>query len=376
MGVEAREVHAHERAIVEQRRRTCAHADEERDPLVEPASDEAEHLLRCDVGPVRVVHDLDERLIARREQAQHGRTDCKGRRAHTGAELENAVQQRRLTAFELVQPVSQRPQERLQRREGNGALRLDAGGAVTPRLLAALLAEPDSACHAGGRGFESRRSRRLKCLQISTLCCQKRRGAKPRGPNPWPKRFAKRPANGALRPRVCSRSHDLNQVTSDSWRGMLPVQAKGEEENRERCSGSRRPAAPEPRAPLEAPPRHLAGRPHERRRIARRHGQAQVGATRPSLVVTYAPGRPALAPESSKASLIAARLRSSCLCMKRPRIGSSRRSVPFGLNSIRITRRAPLSVAETRPSPWHRGGKSDPRTSTRAAGRSARVRSS
>jgi hypothetical protein len=51
---------------------------------------------------------------------------------------------------------------------------------------------PDSACHAGGRGFESRRSRLLKCLQIGTLCCQERRAARSRGPNPWPKRFAQK----------------------------------------------------------------------------------------------------------------------------------------------------------------------------------------
>jgi hypothetical protein len=28
------------------------------------------------------------------------------------------------------------------------------------------------ACHAGGRGFESRRSRLSKCLQIGTISCQ------------------------------------------------------------------------------------------------------------------------------------------------------------------------------------------------------------
>jgi hypothetical protein len=51
---------------------------------------------------------------------------------------------------------------------------------------------PDSACHAGGRGFESRRSRLLKCLQIGTSRCRDRRAATSRGPIPWPKRLAKK----------------------------------------------------------------------------------------------------------------------------------------------------------------------------------------
>jgi hypothetical protein len=49
---------------------------------------------------------------------------------------------------------------------------------------------PDSACHAGGRGFESRRSRLLKCLQTGTSCCLSRRSNLLRGPIPWPKRLA------------------------------------------------------------------------------------------------------------------------------------------------------------------------------------------
>jgi hypothetical protein len=51
---------------------------------------------------------------------------------------------------------------------------------------------PDSACHAGGRGFESRRSRLSKYLQIDACCCPSRRGLLLRGPIPWPKRLAQK----------------------------------------------------------------------------------------------------------------------------------------------------------------------------------------
>ena len=46
------------------------------------------------------------------------------------------------------------------------------------------------ACHAGGRGFESRRSRLSKCLQIGMCCCLFRRSTLLRGPIPWPTRLA------------------------------------------------------------------------------------------------------------------------------------------------------------------------------------------
>jgi len=47
----------------------------------------------------------------------------------------------------------------------------------------------DPACHAGGRGFESRRSRLLERLQIGRLRCQNRHGDSLGGPIPWAKRL-------------------------------------------------------------------------------------------------------------------------------------------------------------------------------------------
>src|SRR6266536_3306916 len=52
------------------------------------------------------------------------------------------------------------------------------------------------ACHAGGRGFESRRSRLSKCLQIGGLCCPHRHGRHRLWPNRGPALFEKSPANG------------------------------------------------------------------------------------------------------------------------------------------------------------------------------------
>ncbi len=49
------------------------------------------------------------------------------------------------------------------------------------------VAMPDSACHAGGRGFESRRSRLSKCLQTRGLCCLFRCDSASFVARSWPK---------------------------------------------------------------------------------------------------------------------------------------------------------------------------------------------
>jgi hypothetical protein len=108
---------------------------------------------------------------------------------------------------------------------------------------------PDSACHAGGRGFESRRSRPSKCLQTGTFCCPIRRLNRARGPIPWPKRIdqtsckmrhstpvvvsgrtiqnGSRPSTGVAREQSVLRTAYAHRVHSDDWDAQLNLAAGG-----------------------------------------------------------------------------------------------------------------------------------------------------
>ena len=66
-------------------------------------------------------------------------------------------------------PVGGVASEALYDRDGAAATsrRKQPANAAVPRSSSSTIVLPDSACHAGGRGFESGRSRLSKCLQIA-----------------------------------------------------------------------------------------------------------------------------------------------------------------------------------------------------------------
>ena len=68
------------------------------------------------------------------------------------------------------------------------------------------------ACHAGGRGFESRRSRLETPLQISTFCCRSRHQSGDLWSNRGPSRRRKVPANRIFPSTLVRRSHKHSQV--------------------------------------------------------------------------------------------------------------------------------------------------------------------
>ena len=87
--------------------------------------------------------------------------------------------------------------------EGQQTLEIESAQSCTIHMLKArnrinraiarqsspIVASVEQACHAGGRGFESRRSRLLERLQIGRLRCQNRHGSSLGGPIPWAKRL-------------------------------------------------------------------------------------------------------------------------------------------------------------------------------------------
>jgi hypothetical protein len=87
-----------------------------------------------------------------------------------------------------------------------------------------------AACHAGGRGFESRRSRFLKCLQIGTLRCPIRIETSLRGPIAARCLCSKMPGNWHFATELVIRWHKQNRVSGLSPAGSLPSQTNA------RCS--------------------------------------------------------------------------------------------------------------------------------------------
>jgi hypothetical protein len=100
------------------------------------------------------------------------------------------------------------------------------GKPAFPRLRPGRPRTAGAACHAGGRGFESRRSRLSKCLQIGTWRCLFRRSsrlvAQSRGPNTR----RKIPANWHFPTELVSRSHKQDRVSGLLSASSLPGQTK------------------------------------------------------------------------------------------------------------------------------------------------------
>ena len=79
---------------------------------------------------------------------------------------------------------------------------------------------PESACHAGGRGFESRRSRLSKCLQIGSLCCLFRRSLSCSRPSRGPRSENKNPANSDFASELVAGRTSKNG-SAGAWRSFV-----------------------------------------------------------------------------------------------------------------------------------------------------------
>ncbi len=112
-----------------------ADAEHDRHRLGEqPASHEAEDLLRRAVEPLKIVHETQHGLLlgVRRQERQRGEAHQEAVGRSAGCEAERDIERVALRLRERVRAIEQRPAELLQTRERQLALRLDAGDVDDP----------------------------------------------------------------------------------------------------------------------------------------------------------------------------------------------------------------------------------------------------